>query len=67
MNLNRICSNLLPSPSLHHQQKKKATQKITKVERKKIRMGGYFQGEFFPGRYFPDTILTIPIAISKVK
>ena len=58
MSLNRICSNLLPSPFPlpPPPPKKKATQKIKKTERKKFRMGGsflvgffLFWGDFFQG------------------
>ena len=74
MSLSRICSDILPSlfpfsppPLKEH----KATQKITKNERRKIRMrgfflegffigdkflGGFFLGDIFKG-VFPDTQL----------
>ena len=71
MCLNRICSNVLsfpcpfPAPPLKIKQQK-ATQKITKTERKNFEWrdsfwgifceGDFLGGGFFPVRLFPDTI-----------
>ena len=76
MSLSRICSDILPSPfplPPPPLKEHKATQKITKNERRKIRMGGlfvegsflgdkflrgFFLGDIFKG-VFPNTQLEI--------
>lgn len=43
-------------PLPRYQNKEGATQKITNTERKKIRMGDFFRGNFFLGKVFPVDI-----------